>query len=73
MTVRLEWETIDDNLQRAKVYGGWLVKTHEPVYHINGEISGDGWDWRVSMCFVPDPNHAGWGDRNNGNNKEEHS
>lgn len=50
----LEWERIDNNTQRAKVIGGWLVKTHESVYHLTDTNSGDGWDWRVSMCFVPD-------------------
>lgn len=55
----MEWEEIENNLHRSKVYGGWLVKTTEPVYH-NTEHLGvvDGWDWRTSICFVPDANHA---------------
>lgn len=54
----LEWEQIDDHHQRAKIYGGWLVKTFENVSHIT-DVNGhmDGYDWRVSMCFVPDQDH----------------
>lgn len=54
----MEWEQIDSCHQRCKVLGGWLVKAYESVAHIlpQGDCM-DGWDWRVSMCFVPDPNH----------------
>ena len=54
----MEWEEIDENHHRAKVHGGWLVKTYESVFH-QSDINGmqDGWDWRVAMAFVPDPNH----------------
>ena len=54
----LEWEQIDDYHQRAKVFGGWLVKAYEDVLH-NFEDRGmtNGWDWRVAMCFVPDSKH----------------
>lgn len=55
----MKWEDIDDWNQRAKVYGGWIVKTSESVYHMETPHggSGDGWDWRISTCFVPDPEH----------------
>jgi len=56
----MDFETIDDWNERAKVFGGWIVKTHASVYHTNIDgcgTSGDGWDWRVSTCFVPDVNH----------------
>lgn len=56
----MKWEEIDNNHQRAKVFGGWLVKTFEDVYHGRGRFGNDmqeGWDWRVAMTFVPDPNH----------------
>jgi len=58
----MEWEIIDDWHLRAMVHGGWLVKTLEPVHHQENGIggSGDGWDWRVAMAFVPDPEHE-WG------------
>lgn len=54
----MNWEEIDDYHQRAKVFGGWLVKTFVNVSHYT-EYNGmqDGWDWRVAMCFVPDPSH----------------
>lgn len=54
----LTWEVIDTNHHRAKVFGGWLVKAYEDVIHDKpeqGMVSG--WDWRVAMCFVPDPEY----------------
>lgn len=59
----LEWEDIDDFHQRAKVPGGWLVKVHESVFHLTDMQQGEGWDWRVSMTFLPDPTHS-WGEDN---------
>jgi hypothetical protein len=55
----MDFEQIDDTHQRAKVFGGWIVKAFEGVYHTENGFSsgGDGWDWRVSMAFVPDPNY----------------
>lgn len=58
--IMLKWENIDDWTQRAKVFGGWLVRTNEPVVHNlmnEGRGMEDGWDYRISMCFVPDPNY----------------
>ena len=54
----MKFEQIDDNHQRAKVFGGWLVKAYENVMHnmVDQELN-DGWDWRVAMTFVPDPKH----------------
>jgi hypothetical protein len=54
----MNWEDIDYNHKRAKVFGGWLVKTFEEVTHNLPEqgLVG-GWDWRVAMSFVPDTNH----------------
>ena len=56
MAIELRWERIDDWHQRARVFGGWLVKAHEPVFHRpTSELQGgDGWDFRVAMTFVPD-------------------
>ena len=53
----MEWEKIDDWNERASVPGGWIVKTLEPVFHLENSMSqgGDGWDWRIATCFVPDP------------------
>ena len=55
--MKLEWEDIDGWHQRAKVYGGWLVKAIEPVAINTGSEIGTGWDCRISICFVPDANH----------------
>lgn len=58
-----KWETVPsdgENLERLKVHGGWLVKTYSDVMHRNddyGDRMQSGWDWRVAMTFVPDPNH----------------
>jgi len=56
----MEYEKIDDWTERAKVFGGWIVKVCEPVYHTNTDgcgSSGDGWDWRIAITFVPDTKH----------------
>lgn len=56
----MNWESIDEYTERAKVFGGWLVKVSEPVYHTNTDgqgSSGDGWDWRIALTFVPDNTH----------------
>ena len=51
-------EQIDSHHQRIKVHGGWLVKAHEGVAHLdNFGAVRDGWDWRVAMAFVPDHRH----------------
>ena len=63
--MKLEFEHIDPHHQRAKVPGGWLVKAFEGVTHATiDQGMVDGWDWRLAMAFVPDPNHE-WaaGDR----------
>jgi len=53
----MTWEEIDNNHQRAKVFGGWLVKAYEDVYHKTESGMDSGWDWRIAMAFVPDPGH----------------
>ena len=57
--MKFEFKQIDDNHQRAKVPGGWLVKAFEVVCHFDTHISPitDNYDWRVTMTFVPDPKH----------------
>ena len=50
------WEQVDHETKRARVPGGWLVKSYENIWE---EVRGDfshGWNWRFAMCFVPDPN-----------------
>lgn len=57
--MKFEFENIDDFHQRAKVQGGWLVKAIENVTHVTDHQGmADGWDWRVAMAFVPDPEHS---------------
>lgn len=55
----MEWEQIDEWHERAKVFGGWIVKTNSSVFHLDNGVSqgGEGWDWRISTCFVPDVKH----------------
>ena len=43
-----EYERVTSNLQRMKVPGGWLVKTH--VISIGVADS-------IAMAFIPDPNY----------------
>jgi len=57
----LEWEQIDDYHQRCKVIGGWLVKAYEDATTQKDTYAGlraeSGYEWRISMCFVPDEGH----------------
>ena len=56
--MKFDFEQIDSYHQRAKVHGGWLVKAFEDVTHdTDHQGMAEGWDWRVAMAFVPDPNH----------------
>ena len=62
----LEWEEIDDTgiskINRAKVPGGWLVQSVvDALTSMHEDMSPtDGYQWRESLCFVPDANHN-WG------------
>lgn len=62
----MEWEQTDNGeLHRAKIPGGWLVKTYTAVVTVLPQSQMDmmdikermGHEWRVAMCFVPDPEH----------------
>jgi hypothetical protein len=56
--VKFKWQDIEGNkLQRAKVFGGWLIKTTEPVCHAGIVSTEYGFDYRVSICFMPDKKH----------------
>lgn len=58
--ITLNWESMDNYHERVKIFGGWLVKAREEVMHDRSEFGQGmigGWDWRLTMCFVPDPNH----------------
>lgn len=39
---------IGDGVDRAKVFGGWIVRSQE--HHGEHQVS-------IAICFVPDPNH----------------
>jgi hypothetical protein len=57
----LEWEQIDEYHERAKVIGGWLVKAYAEVTHnlmSEGRGMEAGFDFRVTMAFIPDPGHS---------------
>lgn len=53
----MNWETIDNNSKRAKVFGGWLVLVYEPATTYDGTEVVFGHEWRVAMAFVPDKMH----------------
>ena len=65
--VKLNWEDVEDNfasVQRAKVFGGWIVKSIQDVLVSLHEEqpATHGYEWRESMVFVPDTNHE-WGNQ----------
>ena len=49
----MTWEIIDQHHSRAKVFGGWLVKS-VVLQSANDKIVGV---VSVAMAFVPDPEH----------------
>lgn len=56
----LVWEQVDHDIQRARIPMGWLVREYQDVLHFNvfdHEHTTDGYDWRVTLTFVPDPNN----------------
>lgn len=53
----MKWEHISGAAYRTRVFGGWLVKITEDVYHITASNGPYGHDFRVAMTFVPDPDH----------------
>ncbi len=53
----MRWDFIENDLERAAIFGGWLVRSSSPVTHDTDNGMQDGWDWRVAITFVPDPVH----------------
>jgi hypothetical protein len=65
----MNWESIDQKysgyLYRAPIFGGWLVKEVHDVStilpdwsaNIPGIRNEQGYEFRSSITFVPDPNH----------------
>lgn len=48
--MKFEWQRLDTETQRAKVFGGWIVRSHD-VDDCNNHYTVE------SMVFVPDPEH----------------
>ena len=65
--IELDWEDIggQEPCKRAKVFGGWLVKTFDDRHVLMHEDAAPqiGYEWQTSICFVPDTNHS-WGNDN---------
>lgn len=63
--MKLEWEQIEHNhgnyITRAKIFGGWLVMSTDEVQTLRNDGYGlspeNGYEWRTSITFVPDPKH----------------
>jgi len=62
----IEWQEVPQphlaKLYRAKVFGGWLVKTVDevltPTFLQQGRFErSPEMEWRTSITFVPDPKH----------------
>lgn len=57
----MTWEVIDNFHTRAKVFGGWLVKSYEHKEHaqyVDGFwLREQSQEMSVAMAFVPDPNY----------------
>lgn len=55
---KLKWEKVEDGMYRSRTPTGWLVRECGEVAHIGPELNEyvtTGYDWRVAMVFVPDP------------------
>ncbi len=56
--IPFEWEDITHYEKRAKVYGGWVLKSFTDVAHYSqDEGMIDGRDFRPSLIFIHDPNY----------------
>lgn len=49
--IEWEWEKLDESTYRAKVIGGWLVKTH------NSAEGKHNWAISETVTFIPDRDH----------------
>ena len=45
------------DVYRAKVPGGWLVATSNDAVVTIHDIVQEGYQWRTSITFMPDPKH----------------
>jgi len=59
----MKWESIDNFHERAKVFGGWLVKAYTHIEHATYIGEQGYWardqsqEMQITMTFVPDVNH----------------
>ena len=59
----LIWEPIDNYHERAKVFGGWLVKAYSAIEHATYDPNQGYWareqsqENQLCMAFVPDSKH----------------
>lgn len=54
----LVWEKVDADIERTRTPGGWLVRQFNDVAHIGADLNNyvtTGYDWRVTLTYVPDP------------------
>ena len=64
MTTSIVWENVPGDqkgLQRSRTPTGWLVREYQDVMHPNLHdyvLMSNGYDWRVALTFVPDPEHV---------------
>jgi hypothetical protein len=54
---KIVWEEIPEELgmSRAWTGAGWLVRCFDDVGQDRGGGMQEGWEWRTSLVFVPDP------------------
>ena len=50
MKLRFKYEQIDSVTYRAKVPGGWLIKSEDPTWKPDQSV-------QVNLIFISDPNH----------------
>lgn len=61
MSAALVWEEVETPshlgyMWRSRTPTGWLVReTQDVTHHIPDRGLDSGYDWRVSLTFVPDP------------------
>lgn len=52
-----EWEKVNSNTKRLKVFNGWIVKTEENVYDNIQKSDPKIIQTSISQIFITDPEH----------------